>query len=124
MDASTLVVRCRERAGLSQRELADRSGTSAAAICRIERGERIPRADTLARIVTATGAELELRITWPVAPRDPAANGRALEQVLDLADHLPYRPGPDLAFPVLRDHVPAGTTSGASTPPPHRRGPP
>lgn len=115
MNASSLIARCRARAGLSQRELAERSGTSAAAICRHEQGQRVPRVDTLARIVAATGATLELRVTWPDAPVDLAANGRALEQVLELADHLPHRPEPHLTFPVLRD-LAAGSRSGRPEP--------
>lgn len=103
MDVATLLARCRARAGLSQRDLAHRSGTSAAAICLLERGQRTPRLDTLARIVDAAGGVLELRITWPTAPLDPAANARDLEQVLGLADHLPHRADPELRAPVLRD---------------------
>lgn len=43
----------------------------------------------------------------PTQPRggaiDLVANGRALEQLLDLADRLPQRPRPILAAPVFRD---------------------
>lgn len=112
MDAAALIVRCRRRAGLSQRELAARSATSAAAICLHERGERIPRVDTLARIVAAAGGMLELRVTWPTTTIDVEANARALEAVLDLADHLPSRSERDLRFPIVRD------VAGPSTPPP------
>ena len=107
MDAATLIARCREQAGLSQRALAERAKTSAAAICLYERGERVPRVDTLARIVAATGSTLELDAR--PARIDLAANARALEELLELSDHLPRRSTDDLRFPVFRDLARQGT---------------
>jgi transcriptional regulator with XRE-family HTH domain len=99
VDVATFLRSCRSEAGLTQRQLADRAGTSAAAVCHYERGTRIPRADTLVRLVAATGATL----TWTARrfPADPATidamedNGEALAAVLDLAEHLPRRPRPE-----------------------------
>lgn len=99
MDVATFLRSCRAEAGLTQRQLAERAGTSAAAVCHYERGTRIPRADTLVRLVAATGATL----IWTVRrfPADPATidamedNGEALAAVLDLAEHLPRRPRPE-----------------------------
>jgi transcriptional regulator with XRE-family HTH domain len=50
----------RRRAGLSQRELASRVGTSQAAIARIERGRQIPSLESLERILRA--CDLDMRI--------------------------------------------------------------
>ncbi len=106
MDVATFLRTCRCEAGLTQRQLADRAGTSAAAVCHYERGTRIPRADTLVRLVAASGATL----TWTARglPADPSTldaledNGEALAAVLDLAEHLPRRPRPDrLEAPVF-----------------------
>ncbi|MGW4894305.1 helix-turn-helix domain-containing protein [Kitasatospora sp. NPDC004240] len=47
---------CREAAGLTQEELAVRSGLSARAIGNLERGRAQPRTDSLRRIVEALGA--------------------------------------------------------------------
>lgn len=58
MDCATLIRIHRTRSGFSQRELAKRAATSAAAICLYETGQRVPRVDTLARILRATGATL------------------------------------------------------------------
>ena len=71
MDVATFLRTCRSEAGLTQRQLADRAGTSAAAVCHYERGTRVPRADTLVRLVAATGATL----TWRAHrfPAEPAA---------------------------------------------------
>lgn len=90
MDPATLLIRCRLGAGLTQRELAQRAKTSAAAVCLYERGERVPRVDTLTRLVAATGSTLELEFT-PASALDLTANGRALVDLLDLVDHLPQR---------------------------------
>ncbi len=105
MDVATLLTRRRRQAGLTQRQLAQRAGTSAAAVCLYEQGSRVPRVDTLARLLAATGATLELGATLDRPSIDPGANGRALEDLLDLAEHLPQRPVGELRFPVVRDLV-------------------
>lgn len=94
-----MIRHCRLRAGLTQRDLAHRAGTSAAALCLYERGSRIPRTDTLVRLVAATGATLRFQVSTPCPRIDLAANGRDLEDLLHLADHLPQRSAPDLEVP-------------------------
>jgi transcriptional regulator with XRE-family HTH domain len=64
--AAAILVSVRQRTGLTQRQLAERAGTSATAISAIEAGRRQPSLETLLRIVRAAG--LDLRIT--VAPAD------------------------------------------------------
>lgn len=103
MDVATLIVRSRERAGLSQRELAARARTSAAAICLYEQGERVPRVDTLARILAAMDLTLELDAVARPEAIALAANGRTLAQLLELADHLPQRSSKRLQAPVFRE---------------------
>ncbi len=66
MQAWALVQEARRRAGLTQRELAERAGTSQAAIARIERGRQSPSLETLERILHA--CDLEVRIQ--LVPRD------------------------------------------------------
>lgn len=100
MTTAALIAEARERAGLTQRQLADRCQTSAAAICEYEAGRRVPRVDTLERIVAATGATLDVGVRWPEAPRiDCERNGRVLADLLDLVDHLPHRRPGGLTFP-------------------------
>jgi transcriptional regulator with XRE-family HTH domain len=60
MEASQLIRAVRLEAGLTQAELARRVGTSQAAVARLERGGANPRVSTLARVVAATGQQLEL----------------------------------------------------------------
>ena len=100
--AGELIATARARAGLSQRELARRSHTSAAAICQYEAGQRTPRVDTLHRIVAAAGASLHVQLRWPEpAGIDVHRNARILEDLLDLADHLPRHASKTLRFPAL-----------------------
>ncbi len=49
----------RSRAGLTQRALAQRAGTSQSVVARIELGETSPSWDTLTRILGAAGFDLE-----------------------------------------------------------------
>lgn len=57
-DVGELLRRARRQAGLSQRELADRSGTTQSAISAYESGARHPRSDTLQRLLAAAGHRL------------------------------------------------------------------
>jgi transcriptional regulator with XRE-family HTH domain len=66
MAAWALVMEARREAGLTQRQLAERAGTSQAAVARIERGRQSPSLDTLQRLLRSCGLELRLE----VAPRD------------------------------------------------------
>lgn len=60
MSSAVWVYGARRAAGLSQRELGRKSGVAQSAVARIERGQQIPRADTLERLLTACGFELRL----------------------------------------------------------------
>ena len=60
MSAASYVNQARRAAGLSQRELSRRTGVPQSAIARIERGQQIPRADTLEKLLKACGFELRL----------------------------------------------------------------
>jgi transcriptional regulator with XRE-family HTH domain len=110
MDAGTLISSHRRRAGLSQRELAARAGTSAAAVCLYERGDRDPGTTTLARLIAATGATLTLDAVSSSV--DVAANGRALVDLLDLVDHLPQHQAPHLTAPPFAMTARAPTAAG------------
>lgn len=96
MDAASLLRRCRQRSGLSQRDLAQKAGTSAASICLYEAGDRIPRTDTLMRLIAATGASMQLGAAAQ-NPVDPIAANRALQAALQLAAALPYEPSDHIA---------------------------
>jgi transcriptional regulator with XRE-family HTH domain len=103
VDVASLIRRTRQRAGLTQRELADRAHTSAAAVCLYEQGRRSPSVDTLARLMRAMGATLEVDVA-PATPNvDLDSNARTLKDLLDLADRLPRRSTRRLSYPVFRE---------------------
>ena len=56
------VARRRLELGLSQRELAEATGTTQSAIARLERGGRPPRIDTLLRIAHALDCDLRVEL--------------------------------------------------------------
>ena len=94
-----IVEQIRLRSGLSQAELARRAGMPRSVINAYVRGHREPGSDALERIAAAAG--LELRLAPRRAPVDAARAGRLLEQVLELAEALPYRPRKTLGYPGL-----------------------
>lgn len=97
--AGRMIREIRLAGGLSQAELARRAGLTRSVVNAYEHGTRQPGVDALDRIAAAAGMRLSF------APRveavDPLRAGRLLEQVLGLAEALPYKPSPTLLFPRL-----------------------
>ena len=80
MSAASQLNQARRAAGLSQRQLAAQSGVPQSAIARIERGQQIPRVDTLERLLRACGFELRL------APRRGGGVDRSqLQEWIDMS---------------------------------------
>jgi hypothetical protein len=83
--------------GLTQRELAQRAGTSQPVVSAYEHDRRDPTFCTLHRLLAAAGAQLRLE-SRPRPEIEPAADekehGRRLLEVLSLADAVPLRPRP------------------------------
>jgi transcriptional regulator with XRE-family HTH domain len=97
--ASDLIAKIRSTSGLTQAELARRSGISPTVLSAYEHGRRQPSVAALARIGRAAGLELALG-----APSDHAnleRAGKVLIDVIELADHMPSRPRGELAYPPL-----------------------
>lgn len=105
MDAASLLREARLAAGLSQAELADRSGTSQATLSDYERGAKTPSAATLERILAAGGR----RLTSEPASRHVRSpgvaafqrSGHALLEVIELAAQLPTDHSRERLFPGL-----------------------
>lgn len=57
-----LVREARRRAGLSQRELAERAGTTQSAVARIETGRSAPSFDAVLRLVRLCGFDLDIML--------------------------------------------------------------
>jgi len=103
VDAARAIRTVREAAGLSKRALARRAGTSPAAIVAYESGTREPTLPTLARILSAAGARVDLNVAPVRGLPDPATLAHRLAEVLELAEHLPHRRAARrLAYPPLR----------------------
>ncbi len=105
MDVPDLIRTARRGAGLTQTELARRSGTSQATVSAYEHGAKTPTPDTLARVLAAAGTRL-VPVPASSAVRVPGAGelerrARILTQVLDLAERLPAKHRPRLRFPRL-----------------------
>lgn len=97
--APELLSRIRKQSGLSQTELAQRSGIDRSALSAYERGRRQPSVAALSRVAAAAGLALDI-----VPARNAAAEehaGRVLSQVIELAESLPYRPREELSYPPL-----------------------
>lgn len=62
LDSGHLLRSARERAGLSQRELARRARTAQSVIARIELGLTRPAAETLERLLDAAGFDLSVSL--------------------------------------------------------------
>jgi transcriptional regulator with XRE-family HTH domain len=79
MNAAKLIREARRRAGLTQRELGDRSHRAGSAISRWERGEVEPSITTLREIIDAAGFELVIGLA-PKDEHDLALVRRSLRQ--------------------------------------------
>ena len=83
IEVGSLLRSLRQQAGLSQAELARRSGTSQPAVARLESGEASPSLATLTRLAAAAGFAVSLEAV-PKQPPDPvtAVYRRDLDRTL------------------------------------------
>lgn len=81
-DDAILLRRARLRAGLTQRQLAERAGTSQAMVARVEGGRQSPSLPTLRRLLEACGTDIHLQVEGEIsdepAGSEPAATTRYL----------------------------------------------
>jgi transcriptional regulator with XRE-family HTH domain len=102
----------RRRAGMTQSQLASRSGTSQATISAYESGRKQPSLGTLDRLLSATGSRLAIVAGGPPVVQPSAAQharvGAAIVDVLAVAQAMPTRQGRRLAFSPLAPSVTLG----------------
>lgn len=103
MSAAALVAEILQKSGLTQAELARRAGLQRSVLNAYLRGHREPGVDALLRIAGAAGVKLELEERTP--PVDQQRASYILNQVLGLAEALPYRPRAQMAYPPLKDRL-------------------
>ncbi len=97
--AGELIAEIRRKSGLSQAELARRTGMQGSVISAYAHGRRQPSVSALARIARAAGLELAIS---PLSDADALErSGRILIDVLELADNMPSRPRGELRYPPL-----------------------
>src|SRR6188768_2357090 len=103
MSPAALIRDVLEQSGLSQAELARRAGITRSVLNAYLKGHREPGGDALLRIAAAAGLRLEVGKRRP--PVDPERASRILNQVLGLAEALPYRPRAEMAYPPLKGRL-------------------
>lgn len=99
MDVGKALRESRRRAGMTLRELAERARTSHSTLAAYESNAKVPRADTMLRVLEAAGWDV---VVTPRRGRDwdeRVARGDELQAVLDLAAHFPVRYDPALGAP-------------------------
>ncbi len=77
----------RRQAGLTQQALANRAGTSQAAMSAYESGRRSPSVDTLCRILGAAGFEVRMRLAAPDTHEPARVLAESLLPPDQIADH-------------------------------------
>jgi len=103
MHAAALIADVLEQSGLSQAELARRAGLPRSVLNAYLKGRREPGGEALLRIAAAGGVRLGIEKRKP--PVDPERASKILNQVLGLAEALPYRPRAEMAYPPLKDRL-------------------
>ena len=103
MDVPATLRDARRRAGLTQAELAARTGTSQATISAYESGRKRPSVDTLSRLLGAMDQRLAVEPGRGGQPSRAQLRraGRTLAEVLALAEALPARHRRTLRYPRL-----------------------
>jgi transcriptional regulator with XRE-family HTH domain len=80
MRGNHLVREMRKRAGLTQAQLAERTGTTQSAVARLERGQGSPTLERLSTIAEACGLDLQVHLVdaddhdWTLVDRSAASH--------------------------------------------------
>ena len=103
MNVHFAIKTARQQSGLSLRELAKRANTSHSALAAYESGIKIPKIETLERIISAAGFAIDIHLEKRMRPHGSSAGtkGEELEQVLALAQQFPARPNSHLDAPIF-----------------------
>ena len=81
MKWGTEIRSAREKSGLTQEDLANKTGLSRNTIINYESGRRVPRGDDIEKIAEACGLKVCLLLN-PTTPRQPGAESAAAEPVV------------------------------------------
>lgn len=95
MDVGKAMRTARLASGSTLRALAERAGTSHSALAAYESNAKVPRADTMYRVLEAAGCRLVVMRADDLDWDERVAKGRELEELLRFTAHfLTSRPGP------------------------------
>ncbi len=95
VDIAATLRSARGAAGVTLRTLADRAGTSHSTLAAYEAGAKIPRVDTMQRILEAAGSKLVAVRGSELELASRLARGRQFEELLRFTAHFPTsRRGP------------------------------
>jgi len=78
--AAVLLKEARLRVGLSQADLGRRAGVTQSVVSAYESGVRQPSVPMLARLIAATGLELEMRLSEPAATEPSGVLGQRVDR--------------------------------------------
>ena len=92
-----MLLEARQAAGLTQAELARRSGVPRTAISMYENGSREPGADVFLRLLTATGAAVEQG--RPTREVDCYRNSEVFTSLTSILNSVPIKDSEALGFP-------------------------
>src|SRR5262245_37268299 len=101
--SAELIGEIQRQSGLSQAQLARRAGIPRSVLNVYLRGRREPGAETLLKLASAGG--LDVQLVERRTPVDPQRAGRILVQVLELAEALPFRPRAENDYPPLAQRL-------------------
>jgi transcriptional regulator with XRE-family HTH domain len=93
----------RQQSGLTMHELARLANTSHSALAAYESGSKVPKIETLERIVSAAGFAIDIHLEKRMRHHSSSTGtrGEELEQVLELAQQFPARPSRNLNAPIF-----------------------
>jgi transcriptional regulator with XRE-family HTH domain len=92
-----IIERLRTEAGVTQRDLAQRVGTTQAAISKIETGRTLPGLELLDRIATALGRSLTLTLGESPEPSSLEERRRRVQRALGDFEFDPWARNPSAA---------------------------
>lgn len=103
MNVHFAIKTARQQSGLSLRELAKRANTSHSALAAYESGIKIPKIETLERIISAAGFAIDIHLEKRMRQHSSSASskGKELEQVLELAQQFPSRANKNHKMPIF-----------------------
>ena len=103
MNIHNAIKNARQQSGLTVSELARLANTSDSALAAYESGSKVPKIETLERIVSAAGFAIDIHLEKRMRHHSSSTGtkGEELEQVLALAQQFTARPNNHLDGPIF-----------------------